>query len=97
MDMEGRGPRSRLRALGRRAATWALAGALLTPMPALGAACGQPEGAGSSRSGSAASTPDRPQARSCCKICTTGKACGDTCISRSNTCRKGPGCACDAQ
>lgn len=33
--------------------------------------------------------------RHCCKICTTGKACGDTCISRSYTCRKGPGCACN--
>lgn len=31
----------------------------------------------------------------CCKICTTGKACGDSCISRSYTCHKGPGCACD--
>lgn len=31
----------------------------------------------------------------CCKHCTTGKACGDTCISRSKTCHVGPGCACD--
>ena len=31
----------------------------------------------------------------CCKICRTGKACGDTCISRSHTCHKGPGCACN--
>lgn len=31
----------------------------------------------------------------CCKICTVGKACGDTCISRSYTCTKGRGCACD--
>lgn len=33
--------------------------------------------------------------RSCCKICTTGKACGNSCISRSYTCHKGPGCACN--
>lgn len=33
--------------------------------------------------------------RNCCKYCDTGKACGDTCISRTNTCRIGPGCACD--
>jgi hypothetical protein len=33
--------------------------------------------------------------QSCCKICTTGKACGNSCISRSYTCRKGPGCACN--
>lgn len=31
----------------------------------------------------------------CCKHCSTGKACGDSCISRSYTCHKGPGCACD--
>lgn len=31
----------------------------------------------------------------CCKICTTGKACGDSCISRSYNCTKGRGCACD--
>lgn len=31
----------------------------------------------------------------CCKVCTTGKACGDSCISRSNTCHVGPGCACN--
>lgn len=33
--------------------------------------------------------------RSCCRICSTGKACGDSCISRSNTCHVGPGCACN--
>ena len=33
--------------------------------------------------------------RSCCKYCSKGKACGDTCISRSYTCRVGPGCACN--
>jgi hypothetical protein len=32
---------------------------------------------------------------SCCKICTTGKACGDSCISKSYTCHKPSGCACD--
>jgi len=31
----------------------------------------------------------------CCKICTVGKACGDTCISASYTCHVGAGCACD--
>lgn len=33
----------------------------------------------------------------CCKICTKGKACGDTCIRASYTCHKGRGCACDAE
>jgi hypothetical protein len=36
-----------------------------------------------------------PPARSCCKICTTGKACGNSCISRSYICHQPPGCACD--
>lgn len=31
----------------------------------------------------------------CCKVCSTGKACGDTCISRAYECHVGAGCACD--
>ena len=31
----------------------------------------------------------------CCKVCTTGKACGDSCISKSKTCNKTGGCACN--
>ena len=31
----------------------------------------------------------------CCKICSKGKVCGNSCISRSYTCHKAPGCACD--
>jgi len=31
----------------------------------------------------------------CCKICTRGKACGNTCISRDKVCHVGRGCACD--
>jgi len=33
--------------------------------------------------------------QTCCKVCSKGKACGDSCISRSYTCHKAPGCACD--
>lgn len=33
--------------------------------------------------------------QACCKVCTKGKACGDTCIAREKTCRTPPGCACD--
>jgi hypothetical protein len=33
--------------------------------------------------------------QSCCKICTVGKACGNTCIARDKICHVGPGCACD--
>jgi beta-lactamase superfamily II metal-dependent hydrolase len=36
-------------------------------------------------------------APSCCKICRKGKACGNSCISRRYTCRRPPGCACDAR
>lgn len=31
----------------------------------------------------------------CCKTCSKGKACGDSCIARDKACHKGPGCACD--
>jgi hypothetical protein len=42
--------------------------------------------------------PDPPSnTRACCRVCTTGKACGDSCISRSVTCRVGAGCACNGQ
>lgn len=37
----------------------------------------------------------RPTSRPCCKICTTGKACGNSCISRSYTCHQPRGCACN--
>jgi hypothetical protein len=31
----------------------------------------------------------------CCKVCHVGYACGDTCISRADTCHVGRGCACN--
>lgn len=31
----------------------------------------------------------------CCKICTRGKACGNSCISKKYRCHKPRGCACD--
>lgn len=37
------------------------------------------------------------QGGGCCRVCTTGKACGDSCISRSDTCHKGAGCACNGR
>jgi LysM repeat protein len=39
--------------------------------------------------------PTNPPAKSCCKICSKGKACGNSCISRSYTCHQPPGCACN--
>jgi endonuclease YncB( thermonuclease family) len=41
-------------------------------------------------------TPPQPAA-ACCMVCTTGKACGNGCISRSKTCYKPAGCACNPQ
>ncbi|MEZ4237966.1 MAG: hypothetical protein R3F59_17845 [Myxococcota bacterium] len=43
----------------------------------------------------AALRPPAPT-RSCCKTCSTGKACGNSCISRAYQCHQPPGCACDA-
>ena len=31
----------------------------------------------------------------CCKTCSKGKACGDSCISRDKKCSKAAGCACN--
>lgn len=31
----------------------------------------------------------------CCRVCTSGKACGDSCISANETCNRGAGCACN--
>lgn len=31
----------------------------------------------------------------CCRICTVGKACGNSCISKKYKCHKGRGCACN--
>ena len=36
-----------------------------------------------------------PTRSGCCKVCSAGKACGNTCISRSKNCHVGPGCACN--
>ena len=31
----------------------------------------------------------------CCRVCTTGRACGDACIAASSNCNQPPGCACN--
>lgn len=38
--------------------------------------------------------PDAVASSACCKTCTSGKPCGDSCIAASKTCHKPPGCAC---
>lgn len=35
--------------------------------------------------------------RGCCRVCTKGKACGNSCIARHLNCHRGRGCACDAR
>ncbi len=38
-----------------------------------------------------------PSSAACCRVCTRGKACGNSCINRAYQCRQPPGCACDAR
>jgi len=33
----------------------------------------------------------------CCKVCSVSQACGDACISKTKSCHKSQGCACNAQ
>jgi hypothetical protein len=42
-------------------------------------------------------TPTGSTAPVCCKVCTTGKACGNSCINVNYNCHQPPGCACDAR
>lgn len=35
-----------------------------------------------------------PSPRSCCRVCSAGKPCGNSCIARNKTCRQPAGCAC---
>lgn len=42
-----------------------------------------------------AQTP--PNSPTCCAYCSTGKACGNGCISKGDTCSKPKGCACDGK
>jgi hypothetical protein len=41
-------------------------------------------------------SPTPTPSPSCCRVCTVGKACGNTCIERSDTCHVPTGCACNA-
>jgi hypothetical protein len=33
----------------------------------------------------------------CCRVCSKGKACGNSCIRADFNCHKGQGCACDEE
>jgi len=41
--------------------------------------------------------PAAVRSPNCCKVCSAGQACGNSCISRRYQCHKPPGCACNAQ
>ena len=43
----------------------------------------------------AATADSTSPGRSCCKVCREGKACGDTCISKTDVCHTSGGCACN--
>jgi hypothetical protein len=56
----------------------------------------------SAEAGDAAPVADPPHKAcipptECCRTCNQGKACGNTCISESKTCRKRHGCACNLE
>jgi competence protein ComEC len=42
-------------------------------------------------------TPVEAVAPTCCRVCSTGKACGNSCIARDRQCHKPAGCACNAK
>ncbi|MEX2156740.1 MAG: MBL fold metallo-hydrolase [Gemmatimonadales bacterium] len=46
--------------------------------------------------GAPVATPARVSP-ACCRVCSRGKACGNSCINRAYQCRQPPGCACDAK
>jgi hypothetical protein len=41
------------------------------------------------------SDPSEAIPKACCKICSNGKACGNSCIAKNKDCHQPPGCACD--
>ena len=45
----------------------------------------------------AAVEPQKAAPRRCCRVCRTGKACGNSCIARNRTCHQPPGCACNGE
>jgi hypothetical protein len=51
-------------------------------------------GFGGSYSSTGVTAVPEARAQYCCKVCRSGQACGDSCISWDKTCRVGPGCAC---
>ncbi len=65
-------------------------------VPALPQAEAAPATKAKPKSDAAELTPKStaPGERECCRTCRKGKACGDSCIAKTSTCTKPPGCAC---
>jgi hypothetical protein len=49
-----------------------------------------------SRSGGVAEAQKCIPADQCCRVCSRGKACGNSCVHATFNCHKGRGCACDS-
>jgi hypothetical protein len=62
-----------------------------------GTVCFATDAGASGDSSPAADPPACIPAEQCCRICTTGKACGKSCISEKKNCHKGRGCACNVE
>ena len=45
----------------------------------------------------ASATPVQAVAPTCCRVCSSGKPCGNSCISRDKQCHQPAGCACNAK
>lgn len=76
-----------------RVGATALAFMLGLATASLGYSESDPDG-GSAREPSIRGAAASPMA--CCKVCTKGKACGNSCIAKDKKCHQPPGCACDA-
>lgn len=70
------------------------------PVPAPAIVCNpDPEGAFTDTCGAfpwVVGDEGEPPAEECCRVCTSGKPCGDSCIAMDATCSQPPGCACSA-
>ena len=75
-----------------------LEGANAADAPVAGARLGGAPAAGRDNSDAFAQRSiSHPPRGGCCKICSKGQPCGDSCISLTYACHKGAGCACLAE
>lgn len=53
-----------------------------------------PERPGKTKTKTTPAVDPPPSGGACCRVCKSGKPCGDACIAADRVCRKPPGCAC---